>query len=100
MSFYKHLCLVADEQKNEPRSYLCKFIHDYGLQYSLNYITETNLNMLKPGDYSANEMFRLIVKLLINEVYLFLQGLLLSLVFLLRVCWNLKCIAQMWLVIA
>ena len=32
--------------------------------------------MLKPGDYSANEMFRLIVKALINEVYLFLQGIL------------------------
>ena len=61
-------------QENEPRSYLCKFIHDYGLQHSLNYITETNLSMLKPGDYSANEMFRLIVKALITEVYLFVQG--------------------------
>ena len=30
--------------------------------------------MLKPGDYSANEMFRLIVKAIITEVYLFVQG--------------------------
>lgn len=63
--------IATDEDTEEPLSLLYCFIRDVGIQNALRYLTETNLNMLKPGDYSTLEMTKLITRACLNEMYPF-----------------------------
>lgn len=61
--------IPTDEDTEEPLSLLYCFIRDVGIQNALRYLTETNLNMLKPGDYSTLEMTKLITRACLNEIW-------------------------------